>query len=398
VDTARMPGSMRQRIVSVDILRGLVIVLMVLDHVRDFLHVSAYDFDPLDPARTTAIVYATRWVTHFCAPTFVFLAGASAWLQHARGKGRAELARFLVTRGLWLVVLELTVLGFGWSFSLPYLLFLQVIWAIGCGMVLLAALLWLPRAAVLAVGVAIIAGHDLLDGIAPAPFSSASAGWTLLYLPGVISHAQVPLALVIYPILPWFGVMALGYALGQTFIEAPARRDRTFALLGVGMIVVFLLLRGFNLYGDPRPWAPQPTLGQSLMAFLNVQKYPPSLLYVCATLGPVLALVPLIERWRGVTARVFLTFGAVPLFLYVVHVYVVHAVAILLRLATGQSIAGLIDNVRVIVLQPQLLRDNGFSLPVVYLVWIAVLALLYLPCRWFAGVRQRGGHWWLSYL
>ncbi|HYL72289.1 MAG TPA: heparan-alpha-glucosaminide N-acetyltransferase domain-containing protein, partial [Candidatus Dormibacteraeota bacterium] len=224
-EAARAPAGMRARIVSVDILRGLVIVLMVLDHVRDYLHTSAYEFDALDPARTTAIVYATRWVTHFCAPTFVFLAGASVWLQRAHGKGRAELARFLVTRGLWLIVLELTVLGFGWSFSLPYLLFLQVIWAIGWGMVLLAALLWLPRTAVLAAGVAIIAGHDLLDGIAPGSFSWVSAGWTLLYVPGVLSHHDVPVALVIYPILPWFGVMAFGYGLGQMFLEPPRRRD-----------------------------------------------------------------------------------------------------------------------------------------------------------------------------
>ena len=388
----------RQRLVSVDILRGLVIVLMVLDHVRDFLHVSAYEFDALDPARSNALLYTTRWVTHFCAPTFVFLAGASAWLQRARGKPTTQLARLLVTRGLWLVLLELTVLGFGWSFALPYLLFLQVIAAIGWGMVLLAAMVWLPRAVVLAVGVAIIAGHDLLDGIAPASFSSVSTWWTLLYVPGVISQRAVPVALVIYPVLPWFGVLAFGYGLGPSFLQSAPRRDRTFAVLGLAMIAVFLLLRGFNLYGDPAPWQPQATFGQSFMAFLNVQKYPPSLLYICATLGPVLALVPLIERWRGVTARIFLTFGAVPLFLYVLHVYAVHAVAILLRLATGQSIAGLIDNVRVIVVQPQLLRGSGFSLPVVYLVWVAVLALLYPLCRWFAGVKQRGGHWWLSYL
>jgi uncharacterized membrane protein len=390
--------SARRRIISLDILRGLVIVIMVLDHVRDFLHISAYDFDALDPQRTTALLYTTRWVTHFCAPTFVFLAGVSAWLQHARGKSRRELSLFLLQRGLWLVVLEVTVLGFGWSFSLPFMLFLQVIWAIGWSLAALAALVWLPRLGVLAIGATIIVGHNLLDPIAPAQLGSFADLWTAVHAPGLLLFRGVPYALDLYPLLPWFGVLAFGYGLGQVFLAPPATRDRLLVSLGLAMIAAFLVLRFLNAYGNPQPWSPQADLGKSVMAFLNVQKYPPSLMYICATLGPVLTLVPLIERWRGMWARVFLTFGSVPLFFYVIHVYVAHALSIGLRVATHQSLAGQFDQLRTLVLHPQAFHGSGFSLPVVYVAWIAILAVLYPLCRWFAGVKERRRDWWLSYL
>ena len=206
-------GAACKRIKSIDILRGAVIVLMVLDHVRDFIHESGYAFDPLDPQRTTPLLYATRWITHFCAPTFVFLAGVSAWLQHAKGKSHRALSVLLVSRGIWLILLEMTVLGFGWSFSIPFLLFLQVIWAIGCSMVALAVLIWLPRPIVLACGVAIVLGHNLLDGLAAAKFGAWADLWTLLHVGGVVTFDGVR-ALDAYPILPWLGIMACGYGMG----------------------------------------------------------------------------------------------------------------------------------------------------------------------------------------
>ena len=382
---------------SLDILRGLVIVLMVLDHVRDFLHVDSARFDPLDPAHTTALLYATRWITHLCAPTFVFLAGASAWLQRARGKGTPQLSLFLLTRGLWLVLLEMTVLGFGWSFSIPYLLFFQVIWAIGCSMIALSACVWLPRTGVLALGVLIVLAHNLLDPLMPEQFGPYAKLWMALHVQGIFSHAGAPYLLLAYPVIPWFGVMLLGYGMGQLFLLPAPRRDRVLVGLGLAMIAAFAVLRYFNLYGDPHPWQAQPSFGQSVMAFLAVEKYPPSLFYVLATLGPVFALIPLIERWRGGAARFLLVFGSVPLFVYVLHIYLVHALSIVLRALTGQSLAGQFDLMRVSVTHPQLLQ-SGYSLALVYAAWIAVVLALYPLCRWFAALKRRRHDWWLSYL
>ena len=387
------------RLKSIDLMRGLVIVFMVLDHVRDFVHVDAVRFEPLDPARTTALLYATRWITHLCAPTFVFLAGTSVWLQRTRGRTATELSRFLLSRGLWLVLLELTVIGFAWSFSLPFLWMLQVIWAIGCSLVALAALVHLPRGAVLALGVLILAGHNLLDPVQPAQFGAFAYLWMALHSPGLWYYHGVPFAFEPYPVVPWLGVMLLGYGLAPWFLMAPAGRDRRFVALGAAMLALFLLLRYFNLYGDPHPWKVQASLGPSVMSFLHVEKYPPSLLYVCATLGLMFVLVPLFSRWRGPTARAFLVFGSVPLFAYVLHLYLAHALAILVRLAAGQSIAGEFDQLRVILLHPQLLEGTGVSLPGVYAAWVAVLALLYPACRWYSRLRQRHRDWrWLSYL
>jgi uncharacterized membrane protein len=390
-------GPDRKRIQSIDILRGAVIVLMVLDHVRDFIHVSGYGFDPLDPERTTPLLYAIRWITHFCAPTFVFLAGVSAWLQYAKGKSHRELSLLLVTRGLWLILLEVTILGFGWSFSIPFMLFLQVIWAIGCSMVALAGLIWLPRFVVLGCGLAIIVGHNLLDALTPAQFGPWANLWTLLHVGGVITLGGMR-TLDAYPILPWLGVMAFGYGIGQVFLAQSGRRDRIFLALGVSMIILFIVLRFSNFYGDPHPWLAQSELGKTIMVFLAVQKYPPSLLYVCGTLGPVLTVIPLIERWRGASARLLLVFGSVPLFAYVLHIYIAHALAIALHMLFGRDTAGLYNLIRNLVFNPEALNGTGLPLPMVFFTWFVVLAILYPLCRWFANVKRRRHDWWLSYL
>jgi uncharacterized membrane protein len=389
------PGS--GRIQSIDILRGVVIVLMVLDHIRDFIDVSGYAFDPLDPQRTTVLLYVTRWVTHFCAPTFVFLAGVSSWLQLARGKDKRALSWLLLTRGLWLILLENTVIGFGWSFSIPYLFYLQVIWAIGWSMVALAGLVWLPRPAVLAFGLAIIAGHNLLDGFAAPKLGAFAYLWEFLESSAVIQigHADVFIG---YPILAWLGVMCFGYGIGPLFLLDPPRRDRIFVRLGLFMLAVFLVLRLFNLYGDPNPWQPQGTLRDTLMVFFNVNKYPPSLLYVCATLGPVLLSIPLIERWRGPSARFFMTFGSVPFFAYVVHLYLAHSLAIAVELLVGANPAGLFNVLYKGVLHPEQLDGTGVPLYLTYLTWMVVIATLYPLCRWFSAVKRRRRDWWLGYV
>jgi uncharacterized membrane protein len=388
---ALQPGA---RVQALDVLRGLVIVLMALDHVRDYLHESGYAYDPLDPQVTTGVLYVTRWVTHFCAPTFVFLAGVSAWLQGAKGKNPADLSRFLLTRGLWLVVLELTVVTFGWSFSIPLVTPLQVIWAIGWSMVALGVLVrFLPARAVLAIGIVIVAGHNLLD-----PLAARSLGtwWLFVHERGPFFWNGEVVAIVAYPLLAWFGIMALGYGLGWLFV-AP-HRDRLIVKLALGMLALFVALRWLNVYGDPGPWMPQVTTVQSAMAFFNVQKYPPSLLYVCATLPPMLLLVPLFDRMQGPATGFFRTFGSVPLMAYVAHLYVMHLVALSAHAAAGHNVDGMFNSIHDIFLNPTVFAGTSFPLWVVYVAWVTVLAIIYPLCRWWSGVKRRRRDWWLSYL
>ena len=370
---------------------------MALDHVRDYLHESGYAYDPLDPAVTNGVLYVTRWVTHFCAPTFVFLAGVSAWLQGAKGKDPSQLARFLLTRGLWLVVLELTVVSFGWSFSIPLVTPLQVIWAIGWSMVALSVLVrFLPAGAVLALGVAIVAGHNLLDPVSGRSLGAWAPAWFVLHERGPLMWNGAIVAIVAYPLLAWFGIMALGYGLGRLFVSP--HRDRSLVKLALGMLAVFAVLRWLNLYGDPRPWIPQPTPGQTAMAFFDVQKYPPSLMYVCVTLAPMLLLVPIFDRMRGPLVSILRTFGSVPLMAYVAHLYVLHLVAIAAHGAAGHNLDGMFNTIHDIFLMPTAFAGTSFPLAVVYPAWILVLALIYPLCRWWSDVKRRRREWWLSYL
>lgn len=391
--TTRAAGT---RLRAIDILRGLVIVLMVLDHVRHYFHVSGFAFDPLDPARTTGLLYATRWVTHFCATTFVFLTGVSAWLQFAKGKARPALSGFLLKRGIWLVILEVTVVSFGWSFNLPYFMFLQVIWAIGWAMAALAAFVWLPHRVILGIGIAIVMGHNLLDPLTPQQFGSLGWLWVFLHEGGMWSAGGAPVAFVGYPVLAWIGVMALGYGLGPVFLSA--KRDRMLVLIGAAMIVAFLTLRALNGYGDPRPWVEETSSAATVMRFLDVTKYPPSLLFVCATLGPMLLIAPLLERWSGAAGRVLQVFGAVPLFAYLLHVYLVHALSIVAHLLSGRSTDGLFDFLRKAFLDPGALSALDFPISATFAAWGATLLLLYPCCRWWGAVKARRRDWWLSYL
>lgn len=389
-------GPVRERLVAIDVLRGLVIVLMVLDHVRHYFHASGFAFDPLDPARSTALLYATRWITHFCASTFVFLTGVSAWLQFHNGKSRHVLSAFLLKRGLWLVLLELSVLGFGWSFSLPYLLFLQVIWAIGWAMVVLAALVWLPRRVVLSLGIAIIAGHNLLDPLTPQQFGSAGWLWVALHEGGMWSAGGAPVAFVAYPLLAWIGVMALGYGLGPIFLSA--QRDRIPPYIGAGMILLFAVLRALNGYGDPRPWVAEASWTATAMHFLDVTKYPPSLMFICITLGPMLLFTPLLERLCEPVRHVLQTFGAVPLFAYLLHVYVIHMLSIGAHMLGGLPTAGLFDFMRNVFFHPDAIAQIDFPISITFSMWIVTLALLYPLCSRWRKIKARRRDWWLSYL
>jgi uncharacterized membrane protein len=393
------------RISEIDLLRGLVIVLMALDHVRDYLHAGSFGINPLDPEQTNAWLYTTRWVTHLCAPTFVFLSGVSAYLQFVRGKTTPNLSRFLLTRGLWLVFLELTVISFGWSFGFPYALFMQVIWAIGWSMIALAALVWLPRVAVLAIGVVIIAGHNLLD---PITAQSAGALWTFLHDGGLVFAGEQPIGLVAYPILPWIGIIAFGYGLGAIFADAREKRDRTVLMIGLGLLALFFLLRWINVYGDPafvtgpeavaRDWREQSTIGAAIMVFFDVQKYPPSLQYTLVTLGVVLTIFPFLSRLPGIVRSVLNTFGAVPFFFYVLHIYLIHLLAIAANAAMGRDVTGMFNYMINAFFRPELLQGLGFSLAWTYVAWIAVLAMLYPLCRYWQQLKARRRDWWLSYL
>jgi uncharacterized membrane protein len=376
----------RVRLPAIDLARGMVIVLMALDHVRDYF--TNAHFDVLDPAQTSVGLYFTRWITHLCAPTFMLLAGISAYLVSTRCT-RAQLSRFLVTRGVWLILLEFTVVLAAWSFNLRYShgLVLQVIWALGASMVVLALLVHLPLRAIGAIGLVMVCAHNLLDPIAPAQFGAWAPLWNLLHVGGRTSFG-----IVAYPLIPWVGVMALGFVLGSLYQLPPSQRRPMLWVLGATALVLFVLLRAANGYGDPHPWQPQATALMTLMSFLDVEKYPPSLLYLLVTLGTALLLLAAFERVRGRVAEVLATFGRVPLFVYVAHIALAHLLAGLLALALGYGTDVLTNDFM------SLPRDWGFDLPVVYVAWLCVLAMLYPACRWFAALKRRRTDWWLSYL
>lgn len=382
------PGASSARLDSVDLLRGVVMVLMALDHVRDYF--TDARFDVTDFSRTTAPLFLTRWVTHFCAPVFFFTAGIAAALSAARGKPRGVLARFLLTRGLWLVFLELTVIRFAWAFNLDYRITgLAVIWALGWSMVALAGLIYLPRPVLAFVGLGMILGHNLLDGVglqtqAPTLVGASWQDWLWSTL-----HVERPP--VIYPLIPWIGVMASGYSFGPLLRDA-AWRKRWLAWLGVGLIAAFIVLRATNLYGEPQPWVAQQSTLFTALAFLDATKYPPSLLYLLMTLGPALVALALFERASGPVARFFITFGRVPMFYYILHIYLIHGLVVLSAVLMGLEPGPFLT---MFFLFPD---SFGFSLPVVYLVWAAVVLMLYPLCRWFAALKARRKDAWLSYL
>lgn len=395
-----------RRVNAVDLLRGIVMVIMLLDHTREFIHREVLNFDPTDLTKTNTLLFFTRWITHFCAPVFVFLAGTGAFLQGVRGKTKAELSRFLITRGLWLILLELTIIRVIVWFNVDYhfALQLQVIWAIGVSMIVLAGLIHLPLRVVAAISIAMIALHNALDLVRVKPPAPGTAGpgfwasiWMVLHQPGIIFFTPTIHGLVLYPLIPWMGVLAAGYCFGVVYQWEPERRRRFLLKLGGGMLIGFVVLRAINLYGDPLRWKVQKNAIFTLLSLLNVLKYPPSLLFLLMTLGVAIVSLPWLERMeQGWLSRIFITFGRVPLLFYVGQWITAHVLAISAGLLTGQPIGwqftGFLD-------RPAPNPGNlGFSLWVVYLCWLLGLMLLYPICRWFAEVKRRRKDWWLSYL
>jgi uncharacterized membrane protein len=374
----------------------MIMVVMALDHVRDYF--SGFKYEPTDLQHAGTIMFFTRWITHFCAPTFIFLSGTSAFLSMGKGKTLRQQSWQLLTRGLWLIVLEMTVVRYGWMFDMDYrLIFLQVIWAIGVSMVVLSALIFLPRQLILTIGLAMIFGHDLMDNFHPS--TGMMALWDFLHVQGPITYGQDNTIFIIYPLIPWVGVMAVGFCFGEVFGETKMIRHETLYLIGAITLVLFVLMRVINTYGDPSPWQQQENWWRTLLSMLNCSKYPPSLLYLLMTLGgsvTVLAAFESAEDKRakraeseiaeGIAAKFFMVYGKVPLFYYILHIYLVHGLALLgSQLFNGGEAVGPFHH-------------PGYPLWIVYVIWIAVVAILYFPCRWFMRVKQNRRKWWLSYL
>jgi uncharacterized membrane protein len=385
------PGNARPRLDALDWVRGLVMVLMVLDHTRDFL--GGGDFNPRDVNNTP--LFLTRWITHFCAPTFVFLAGVSAYLYGQRGRTRAELSGYLLTRGAWLVLAEIVFVRFAWSFRLQTdVLILQVIWAIGVSFIVLSAVIRLPFKGIAVFAILMVAGHNLLDPFTAAKMGSAGWLWLLVHEQGVATLGGKLTLMIIYPVVPWIGVAAGGYCLGPAMLASPSERQRWLLGSGLGLISCFILLRELNFYGDPQPWATQKTALATLLSFLNCEKYPPSLLYLCMTLGPALLLLRAAEKFKSRLASVIITFGRVPFLFYVAHIALLHLIAIgWAQIHDGNS--AWLFAARPILSKPP---GYGLGLPWVYALWLSAVVMLYPLCYWFAQVKQRRRDWWLSYL
>lgn len=388
------------RLSSIDMLRGLVIVIMAIDHTRDFFHAGAA-IDPMGTPDVPLALALTRWITHFCAPVFVFLSGTSAGIMVAR-KSPRELAWFLLTRGVWLIFIEIFVISTAGTFSPGgiaqfagrTLAFMQVIWVIGASMVVLAGVQFLGRRVSLLAGAVIVLGHNLLDGHWPVSQSlldTAPPLWAALHVS--MSKAAGPFQFIfLYPLLPWIGVMLLGFGASPLFEREAATRERALLRWGAGITAFFLVMRFIDGYGESNHWQSGATASDTLIDFLNVSKYPPSLLFLAMTLGPAAIFCAYAERMRGFLKEMFVTFGRVPFAFYVAHFYLLHALSLLLGVMQGFEVRQLMT------FPPFYPQGYGVSLPVVYLVWAAVIAVLYPWCRWVAGVKARNRAWWLSYV
>ncbi len=372
------------RFYSIDQLRGLVIVLMALDHVRDFW--TPFSYFPENLELASPALFFTRWITHFCAPVFIFLTGMSAFLYESKGNSKATVRNYLLTRGLWLVLIEFTVVNLSWKFSFAPWIFGQVIWAIGVCMLTLAAYIYLPRKLIFAIGILMIAGHNLFDGIQAESFGAYAWVWAMFHQPLFVPMFDGAFGIFFaYPLIPWIGVMAVGYASADWFCRDPQNFSRKAIYTGLAITLAFVLLPFTNWYGDPAAWAEQARGGLfTFLSFLNLQKYPPSLLYLLMTLGPPLMLLGYLQNTNSRLASPLTLFGRVPFFFYVVHLPFIHGLAVLFF---GITIGPFDPNWQMqgpdflpAGYEPSLLRG--------YLAWAFVCVVMYFACRWFAGVKQ----------
>ncbi|MEI7526096.1 MAG: heparan-alpha-glucosaminide N-acetyltransferase domain-containing protein [Mariniphaga sp.] len=385
----------RTRIESIDLLKGLVMVIMALDHTRDYFHASAFLFDPTDPSQTTLVIFFTRWITHFCAPAFSFLAGISVFMV-SRRKTKSELSRFLIKRGLWLVFIELTIVNFAWYFDPHFHTFnLFVIWSLGISMIVLAGLIHLPRKLILLFCLTLIVGHNLLDNL----HFEGNLLWSVLHQFSIFKLSDTTQLYTGYPLIPWIAVMALGYYFGSLYDPSfePLKRKRLLNLIGIAAISIFILLRWLNWYGNPIAWKQYETISQSLISFMNPAKYPPSLMYLLMTLGGVFLFLANSEKLKGRIVNFYSVFGRVPFFYYVLHLYLIHILAMGFAQFSGFGWQKLILPGWIGELPG--FKGYGWDLWVVYLVWIGIVALLYPLCKRFDQYKTtHKSKWWLSYL
>jgi uncharacterized membrane protein len=405
VDVARPMAAVAPmpRLIAVDALRGAIMIVMALDHTRDFLHIGAMSFSPEDLSRTTAALFFTRWITHICAPVFMFTAGLGAFFRLQRpGTTKADLSRFLWTRGVWLVIVELTIMRLAMNFSLGarFPVILLVLSALGLSMISLAVLVHVPRH-VLAIGsLAVVALHNLLDGVQASTFGALAPVWNLLHQQGVFILGGIPFV-VAYPLVPWVAVMALGFCASGLFLRPPEERQRLLLRWGIGLIVAFVVIRAFNVYGDPQPWSTQSSPLFTVISFVRATKYPPSLDFLLMTLGPALLILRYLDRRAISGDNPLVVIGRVPLFYYVLHFWLLHVVTALLAWLRygGASFAYFFSPVPSMGGSRDVFpADFGYPLWVTYVAWISVVVVLYPLCRWFAGVKARRRDWWLGYL
>ncbi|MEO7264186.1 MAG: hypothetical protein ABIW38_04700 [Ferruginibacter sp.] len=382
------------RIHSIDLLRGFVMIIMALDHVRDYFHWSAQSYEPLDLSLTSPAIFLTRWVTHFCAPVFMFLAGTSAFFVGQR-KTKKKLSFFLFTRGLWLMFLEITLIYFGWSFNIHFpVSALITIWALGVSMIALSALIYLPFKLILIIGIIIVCGHNLLDNFHVPGMGWKAFIWDELHEPRPFNFYG-HLIITGYPVLSWIGISALGYCFGALYKKDldPVKRKQWLLILGGSTIALFVILRAANIYGDQQLWSIQQSALFSFFSFINVTKYPPSLLYTLITLGPAIIFLAFAENPLNGFTKFVSVYGRVPMFYYILHIYLIHLLAMLAAQLTGFGWKAMIADIF-----PSI-KGYGFSLPAVYVIWIAIVLALYPLCKWYD--RYKTNHkekWWLSYL
>ena len=393
----------QKRIESIDIVRGIAMVIMALDHVRDYFHIGANIDDPLNLATTSPALYFTRWITHFCAPIFIFLSGTSIYLQSLR-KTKKELSAFLIKRGLWLIFAECAIITLGWTFNPFYnVIALQVIWAIGISMVLLGLLIRLPYHFILVLGLVIVFGHNLLDIPEAAPGFKAGFWWDIFhhgfFVPYQYAHNHF--ILMIYPFVAWTGVMMLGYCAGIFFTPkySEAQRRKILSLLGLGLILFFIIVRFINIYGDPFPWSAQRNGLYSFLSFMKVHKYPPSLLYLCITIGPALVVLAFIEKIKNGFTNVMIVFGRTAFFYYIIHIYLIHILATVAFFIRGQhTVKEAVDSMQNLPFL-FIIPGEGVGLVAVYGIWALVIILLYPLCKRYDKYKTNHKEkWWLSYL
>lgn len=390
-----------KRVESIDVLRGLAMILMALDHVRDYTNLGYLYIDPTNMDTTTPGLFFTRWITHFCAPVFVFLAGTSAFLYGSQKKSKKILSKFLFTRGLWLIFIELTVVNLAWTFDIGLGLHIfQVIWAIGICMVFLSALIYLHKQLLIIIGLLILLGHNLLDGITAQGNDLASVLWYMTHQQGAAFYNNGETMLFIaYPFLPWLGIMILGYCFGTLYhkeFNASIRR-KWLLYMGIAAITIFVVLRFTNSYGNLTPWTKEDSFIYTLMSFINTTKYPPSLLYALMTLGPAMILLYLIDSVKNMWTRILVVIGRVPFFYYIIHLYLIHFIGIIGLLILGENWKEMIFTTSRFT--SGYLATKGFDLWVTYVVWVIVVVLLYPICKKYMNYKlENKDKWWLSYL